>query len=219
MPSSTRTRVLIFIVAYNAERTIEAVLRRIPTELAQYDTEILIIDDSSSDATFERAQILEKTQQLSIPLTVLFNPVNQGYGGNQKIGFHYAIRKKFDVVALLHGDGQYAPERLPQLIEPLAAGNAEAVFGSRMMESGNALRGGMPYYKYVGNKVLTRIQNRILGSSLSEFHSGYRVYSVEALNRIPFDRNTNEFHFDTEIIVQFLRAGMRIHELPIPTFY
>ncbi len=209
-------RVLIFVVAYNAERTIQSVLQRIPESLSQYHTEILIIDDSSKDQTFHQAREMAYTR---FPLTVLFNPVNQGYGGNQKIGFHYAIEKGFDVVALVHGDGQYAPERLPDLLLPLLSGEADAVFGSRMTQRGDALRGGMPLYKYVGNKILTTIQNGLLHSNLSEFHSGYRLYSVEALKKVPFGRNTNDFHFDTEIIIQLLRARLRIRELPIPTYY
>src|ERR1039458_8688729 len=209
-------RVLIFVVAYNAERTIQSVIQRIPESLAQYHTEILIIDDSSKDQTFRQAREMGYSR---FPMTVLFNPVNQGYGGNQKIGFHYAIEKGFDIVALVHGDGQYAPERLPDLLQPLLSGEADAVFGSRMTGRGDALRGGMPLYKYVGNKILTNIQNRLLHSNLSEFHSGYRLYSVEALKKLPFGRNTNDFHFDTEIIIQLLRARMRIRELPIPTYY
>jgi glycosyltransferase involved in cell wall biosynthesis/2-polyprenyl-3-methyl-5-hydroxy-6-metoxy-1,4-benzoquinol methylase len=217
--SAAKPKVLIFIVAYNAERTIQEVLRRIPPALSMYDTEILVIDDSSSDATADRARVLESGDQLPFRLTVLFNPVNLGYGGNQKVGFHYAIRNGFDFVALVHGDGQYAPERLPELLEPLVAGEADAVFGSRMMRKGDALRGGMPLYKYVGNRILSTFQNRLLGSKLSEFHSGYRLYSVNALKQIPFALNANEFHFDTDIIIQLLRAGMRIKELPIPTYY
>ena len=216
---SSKKRVLIFIVAYNAERTIEDVIGRIPLSLTDYDTEILIIDDSSGDRTFELAHEYEKTRHAPFPLTVLFNPVNQGYGGNQKIGFHYAIEKGFDAVALVHGDGQYAPERLPDLLQPLLTGDADAVFGSRMMSRFTALKGGMPLYKYFGNRILTTIQNRLLRSSLTEFHSGYRLYSVAALRRLPFDRNTNDFHFDTEIIIQLFRAGLRIKELPIPTYY
>ncbi len=214
MPASKR--VLIFIVAYNAERTIQKVLQRIPPALAEHDTHILIVDDSSRDRTFERARQFENAP---FPTTVLFNPVNQGYGGNQKIGFHYAIRERFDFVALVHGDGQYAPERLPGLLEPLIAGEADAVFGSRMMDDGGALRGGMPLYKFIGNKILTRIQNAVLKTAFSEFHSGYRLYSVQALEKVPFDLNTNDFHFDTEIIIQFVRAGLRIQERPIPTYY
>ena len=209
-------KILIFVVAYNAERTIQSVIQRIPDSLAEYHTEILIIDDSSKDQTFRQAR---ETENSRFPLTVLFNPVNQGYGGNQKIGFTYAIQKGFDIVALVHGDGQYAPERLPDLLQPLLSGEADAVFGSRMTTPGEARRGGMPLYKYVGNKILTGIQNRLLGSNLSEFHSGYRLYSVEALKKVPFAANTNDFHFDTEIIIQLFRARLRIKELPIPTYY
>lgn len=214
-----KKRLLIFIVAYNAERTIRQVIQRIPAELAVQGAEILIIDDSSRDATLQRAHDHVAKGQTPFPLTILYNPVNQGYGGNQKIGFHYAIQNNFDIVALVHGDGQYAPESLPALLGPLLEDEADAVFGSRMMSRFAALKGGMPLYKYIGNKILTGIQNCLLRASLSEFHSGYRLYSVNALRRIPFDRNTNDFHFDTDIIIQLLRARLRIKELPIPTYY
>ncbi|MCP3888423.1 MAG: glycosyltransferase family 2 protein [Desulfobulbaceae bacterium] len=215
-----RDRLLIFIVAYNAENTIENVLERIPTQLLDvYEIEILIIDDSSQDKTFNRSELFRRAGLFPFNLKILFNPVNQGYGGNQKIGFHYAIENGFDWVALLHGDGQYAPECLPELIEPLATAEAEVVFGSRMIEKKQALKGGMPVYKYVGNKILTGYQNRMLHSDLSEFHSGYRLYSIAALKRIPFRLNSNDFHFDTEIIIQLIFAEQRIVELPIPTFY
>jgi len=214
-----KKRVLIFVVAYNAERTIRDVLGRLPSALSDFDTEILVIDDSSQDRTFEHAYDVERTGGAPFPLTVLYNPVNQGYGGNQKIGFHYAIENRFDFVALLHGDGQYAPECLPELLQPLLRGDADAVFGSRMLTPRGAIKGGMPLYKYVGNKILTFIQNRLLDSALSEFHSGYRIYAVDALRRIPFDRNTNDFHFDTEIIIQLFRSRLRIKEIPIPTYY
>ena len=216
---TSQTKVLVFVVAYNAERTIQHVLRRIPSALAQYDTEILIIDDCSRDRTFDLARQSAGEGEIPFPVTVLRNPENQGYGGNQKIGFQYAIRHGFDVVALLHGDGQYAPERLPELLEPLLDGEADAVFGSRMMSRFEALKGGMPLYKFLGNKILTSIQNFLLKSRLTEFHSGYRLYSVAALARVPFHLNTNDFHFDTEIILQFFRAGLRVKELPIPTYY
>jgi glycosyltransferase involved in cell wall biosynthesis len=215
----SKPRLLVLVVAYNAERTIGAVLTRIPSRLQdEYSIETLVIDDASHDQTFERSLEL-RDGTLPFPLHVLFNPVNQGYGGNQKIGYHFAIRGGFDFVALLHGDGQYAPECLPDLVRPLRDGQADAVFGSRMQQGGAALRGGMPLYKYVGNRILTWLENRLLGSSLSEFHSGYRVYATRALAAIPFELNTNDFHFDTEIIVQLMFAGLRIRELPIPTYY
>lgn len=220
MTSQKKPRVLIFVVAYNAERTIESVLSRIPVSLAdEYEVEILAIDDSSRDRTFEIGHKIEMSGALRFPLRVLFNPVNQGYGGNQKIGYHFAIKNNFDFVALLHGDGQYAPEVLPELLKPLDQGVADAVFGSRMLNRGAARKGGMPLYKFIGNKILTSIQNHLLRTNLSEFHSGYRVYSVAALKKLPFDRNTHDFHFDTEIIIQLIKAGMRIHETAIPTYY
>ncbi len=220
MANPKKPRVLVFVVAYNAERTLESVLARIPPRLAEdYDVEILAIDDASRDRTFEVGHRVKAAGSLTLPLTVLFNPVNQGYGGNQKIGYHYAIKNDFDFVALVHGDGQYAPEALPELLKPLSDGAADAVFGSRMLSRGAARQGGMPLYKFVGNKILTWVQNRLLRTQFSEFHSGYRVYSVAALKKIPFDRNTNDFHFDTEIIIQLLLAGLRIRELPIPTYY
>jgi glycosyltransferase involved in cell wall biosynthesis/SAM-dependent methyltransferase len=215
-----KPRLLIFVVAYNAEKTIGQVLGRIPHALAEeYEVEVLVLDDSSQDRTFEESGDVRRRGHLPFPLHILFNPVNQGYGGNQKIGYHFAIEEDFDFVALVHGDGQYAPECLPDLVRPLRDGEADAVFGSRMLERGAARRGGMPLYKYVGNRILSWFQNRILQTSLSEFHSGYRVYSVDALRRIPFALNTGDFHFDTEIIIQLLFAKQRIKELPIPTYY
>lgn len=211
---------LVFVVAYNAEKTIEDVLRRIPATLKNdYETEILVIDDASRDTTFEQSEMLRRAETLPFRLHVLFNPVNQGYGGNQKLGFHFAIRCGFDYVALLHGDGQYAPECLPDLVRPLRDREADAVLGSRMLVKGEARKGGMPLYKLIGNRILSGFQNAVLESALSEFHSGYRSYCTEALRDIPFDLNTNDFHFDTEIIIQLLLAGRRIREVPIPTYY
>lgn len=209
-------RVLVFVVAYNAEKTLARVLSRIPADLRQPGMEVLVIDDFSRDQTFSAGmQIREE----GLKVTLLRTPENQGYGGNQKLGYHYAIEHGFDIVALLHGDGQYAPEKLGDLLAPLVAGEADAVFGSRMLHKADALKGGMPLYKWVGNQVLTTFQNAMLGSHLSEFHSGYRLYSVAALKQIPFERNSNDFHFDTEIIVQFVLQGLQIVERPIPTFY
>jgi glycosyltransferase involved in cell wall biosynthesis len=217
-PELSKKRILVFVVAYNAEKTLGSVLRRIPEELRGGNVEVLVIDDSSKDDTFAAGLAHEGTIE-GLKITVLRTPLNQGYGGNQKLGYRYAIDNGFDIVALVHGDGQYAPEKLPELLEPLLEGEAGAVFGSRMMKKGDALRGGMPLYKYVGNKILTGFQNRMLRSNLSEFHSGYRLYSTAALRKIPFERNSNDFHFDTEIIIQLVAACVPIVELPIPTYY
>ena len=214
-------KVLVFIVAYNAESHIESVLERIPEELtrsAADEVEILIIDDQSKDHTTETALRVQQSYQ-KYKLTILSNPVNQGYGGNQKLGYHYALNNGFEVVVLLHGDGQYAPELLPSFVEAFDDPEVAAVFGSRMAERGAALRGGMPLYKYAGNRILTTLQNWMLGQNLSEFHSGYRAYRVDALRRLPFHFNSQGFDFDTDIIIQLVGSNQRILEIPIPTYY
>ena len=215
-----KPKLLIFIVAYNAEKTISNVLSRIQFEIVEYyNVTILIIDDASKDKTYNVSTKFAKETEFPFEIVILKNPINQGYGGNQKIGFYYAIKNKFEIVALLHGDGQYAPECLHELCSPIKDKSADVVFGSRMMTKFGAIKGGMPIYKYLGNKILTKLQNMLLGTKLSEFHSGYRVYSVESLNKIPFEHNSNVFHFDTQIIIQLTFAKQRIKELPIPTYY
>ena len=212
------TRVGIFIVAFRAERFIKSVLERIPAELVGRFAAVVVIDDSSSDATFDIAR--EAGARLGFDnLRVLRTPFNRGYGGNQKLGYLDAIERDLDYVILLHGDGQYAPEYLPQIVNALADGTADAVIASRMVRPLDALRGHMPLYKWLGNQVLTSIENRMLGSRLSEFHSGYRAYKVDALRAVPFRLNSNEFHFDTELLIQLIRTGRKIVEIPVPTFY
>lgn len=216
-----RQRLLVFVIAYYAEASLASVLDRIPRQIFRdFDCEVLVVDDASEDRTFEIGDEY-KRHHPELRMTVLRNRYNQGYGGNQKVGYSYAAAEGFDFVAMVHGDGQYAPEELPRLLEPLVADRADAVFGSRMMGrfSKGALKGGMPLYKYVGNKILTVAQNALLGTSFSEFHSGYRVYRVATLERTQYLLNSNEFHFDTEIILQLLNLGARIVELPIPTYY
>jgi glycosyltransferase involved in cell wall biosynthesis len=215
----SKQRLLIFVIAYYAEETLQSVLERIPRSIFdEYDCEILVVDDASEDRTFAIGREYKKKHP-EIRMTILRNEYNQGYGGNQMVGYRYAATEGFDFVAMVHGDGQYAPEELPRLVAPLAAGEADAVFGSRMMTRLGALKGGMPLYKFVGNKILTTAQNMLLGSKLSEFHSGYRVYSVAALKKINYVLNSKDFHFDTEIIIQLLNAKQRILELAVPTFY
>ena len=150
---------------------------------------------------------------------MLRNEHNQGYGGNQKVGYTYAIANGFDVVAMVHGDGQYAPEELPRLLEPLRDGQADAVFGSRMMPPSGALKGGMPLYKFVGNRILTTFQNAVLGTASLRVSLWLPTLPVATLKALPYRLNSNDFHFDTEIILQLVNAGARILELPIPTYY
>ena len=209
-------KVAVFIVAYNAEAHIEETIRRIPQPLVEHLAAIFLIDDSSTDSTVGKTKDLKS--QLPI-LKVFSTPYNQGYGGNQKIGYSYAISQGFDIVALLHGDGQYAPEVLPRLLAPFAEPQVAAVFGSRMMLRGTARKGGMPLYKRIGNRILTVLENLLMRSDLSEWHSGYRAYRTSFLARVPFRYNTGGFHFDTQVIVQFLASGFKIREVPIPTYY
>jgi len=210
-------RVAIFIVAYNAERHIKKVLERIPPWIAERLAEIFIIDDHSSDNTFSVAANVEWPSHYA-PLRIFRTPHNQGYGGNQRLGYLYAIEQGFDIVVLLHGDGQYAPEALPLILAPYAD-TAYAVFGSRFINPRDAIKGGMPLYKWVGNRILTKMQNLILGAKMSEMHSGYRSYRISALLQIPFTSNSLGFDFDADIIVQLHAAGFHITEVPIPTYY
>lgn len=211
-------RIGIFIIAYNAVRHLIKTIERIPKDLYDQVDEIFVIDDASSDNTYYAALGYKHEGNIE-KLTVHRNHTNQMYGGNQKVGYRYAIERGLDIVAMLHGDGQYAPEALPILLEPLIRGEADMVFGSRMSEQGRALQGGMPFYKYVGNRILTRLQNRWTGLNLSEYHSGYRLYSTKALQAIPFESFTNNWHFDTQIILALAERKMRIVERPIPTYY
>ena len=211
-------RIGILVVAYNAATTLQQVLDRIPEDFRPRITKILVSDDASSDATY-LVGLGYASANADTPLTVIRQDRNLGYGGNQKAGYRWAIEHDLDIVVLLHGDGQYAPELLPEIVAPLERGEADAVMGSRMMRRGEARRGGMPMYKYVGNRILTTFENAVVGADLSEWHSGYRAYRVGALQDIPFERNSNGFDFDTEVIVQLLEAGQRIAEVPIPTYY
>ena len=208
----------ILVVAYNAEKTLESVFARIPSEFIREISAILIADDASDDSTGSVAQQIKKTRP-DLPITVIQHQSNLGYGGNQKAGYSWMIDNSMDIVVLLHGDGQYAPEYLPKMIEPILLLQADVVFGSRMLTRGLALKGGMPKYKFAGNKVLTFWQNLMAGSKLSEWHSGYRAYSIDSLKKTEFQNNSDYFDFDTEIILQMLDARQRIVEIPIPTFY
>ena len=207
----------ILIVAYNAQDTLAKVLDRISSEFAMQIDSILVCDDASTDDTHSVG--LQYQSNSRLPLTIVHHEINLGYGGNQKTGYQWAIEKNLDLVVLLHGDGQYAPEYLPQMVEPIVSGRADVVFGSRMITHGGARQGGMPLYKFVGNKILTTLQNRLAEVSLTEWHSGYRAYSVAALRKVNFLKNSDYFDFDSQIILQMIGARQRIVEIEIPTFY
>jgi len=211
-------RIGVLVVAYNAVSTLAQVLDRIPKAFRSRIAHVFVCDDASQDATY-LVGLGYKQITDDLPLTVIRHPTNLGYGGNQKAGYRLAIEHDLDIIVLLHGDGQYAPERLEEIVAPLERGECDAVFGSRMMIKGAARKGGMPLYKFIGNKILTRFENQMLGTDLYELHSGYRAYSVKVLSLIPFERNSDGFDFDTQIIIQLVDAGKRIVEVPIPTYY
>ena len=215
-----KEKILIFIPAYNVEKKITKVLNKIPKIVFnKYNTKILVIEDNSSDKTLSVIKKVIKKEGDKIKIYLIVNKKNKGYGGVQKIAFNYAIKKNFKYVVMLHGDNQYPANKILLLIKPLLTNKYDAVFGSRMINSINALKGGMPLYKYLGNIALTFFQNLVLSSNLSEFHSGYRSYKVSSLKKIKFKSNTNDFHFDTEIIIQFLKNNLKIKEIAMSTHY
>ena len=194
--------------AYNAAATLAMTYRAIPPNVAD---EIILVDDASRDATVETARAL------GIP--IIRHPHNVGYGGNQKTCYMEALRSGADVVVMLHPDGQYDPSILPDVIAPIRMGEADLVLGSRFLTPGGARAGGMPLYKFLANRFLTRVENLVLGTRLSEMHTGYRAYSRRFLETVPFLRNSIDFAFDTEILFQAVRFGFRIAEIPVATKY
>jgi glycosyltransferase involved in cell wall biosynthesis len=207
----------VLVVAYNAASTLASVLDRLPQSFRARVDHVMLCDDASQDSTYLIG--LGYRTLTDLPLSVVRHPENLGYGGNQKAGYRWAIDHGLDIVVMLHGDGQYAPEVIEDLVRPLEEGWCDAVFGSRMIDRKSARKGGMPLYKHLGNRILTRYENTLAGTDLSEWHSGYRAYRVDALRDIAFETNSNGFDFDTEIILQLHDAGKTIHEVPIPTYY
>ncbi len=209
-------KLMILVVAYNAESTIKPLLERMPSEVWKRASEVVIADDASKDFTSVVANEY-KLRNKKKNLTIIKHQKNKGYGGNQKWGYNYAMKKGYDIAVMIHGDAQYPPEYILKLIKPIEENNADFVFGSRM--AGHPIKGGMPIYKYLGNVFLTTTENIILGTRLTEFHSGFRAYSIPALKKIPLNLDSDGFHFDSEIIMQFVRSKKEIKEIVIPTFY
>ena len=203
-----RPRVVIVMPAYNAARTLEMTHGAIPPGIAD---RILVVDDASRDATVDVAR--------ELGLAFIRHPHNVGYGGNQKTCYMEALRLGADIVVMLHPDGQYDASLVPEIIRPIADGRADLVLGSRMATPGGAKAGGMPLYKRISNRVLTRVENLVLGTRLTEMHTGYRAYSRRFLETIPFLRNSVDFVFDTEVLFQAVAFRMRIAEIPVATRY
>ena len=211
------SKICIFIPCFNATVTLPKVLERIPESIKSKVQEIFVVDNNSIDYTYLLA-VGYREHSDTKNLKILKNVKNFGYGGSQKLAYSYAIKQGYDMVVMLHGDAQYAPEKLPVMIETMEKDKSiDLLFGSRM--TGDPLKGGMPIHRFLGNKVLTFIQNMFLGTHISEFHSGYRIFRTRALKEVPFHLCNNDYHFDTEIIILFIKNKFKISEVPIDTYY
>jgi len=202
-----KMKTVVVLPAYNAAKTLELTVRDIPKDLVD---EIILVDDSSKDNTVEIAK--------KLGLKVFVHSKNKGYGANQKTCYTKALEMGAEIIVMVHPDYQYDPTVIPKMIEPIQKGQADAVFGSRMMKGG-ALEGGMPLWKHNANILLTALENVILGTYLTEYHSGFRAYSAKYLRIVNFMANSDAFIFDTEIIVQGILQYLKIEEVPIRTRY
>jgi glycosyltransferase involved in cell wall biosynthesis len=205
-PQQPRPKVVVVMPAYNAARTLVRTYREIPSEVVDH---VILVDDLSRDDTVAVAELLA--------IQVVVHRQNLGYGGNQKTCYDTALAEGADVVVMLHPDYQYDATRMPDLIAPIVAGEADMMLGSRFL--GDPLHGGMPRWKFVANRFLTTLENRVFGLRLSEYHSGYRAYSRRLLQSIDYHANSNDFVFDQELVSQVVLAGFRISEIAVPTRY
>lgn len=210
MTDRAGAKVIVVMPAHNAARTLEKTISGIPRDWVD---EIILVDDKSTDDTVEAAR------RVGDRLHVIWHPHNVGYGGNQKTCYLEALQREADVVVMLHPDGQYEPSLIPKLVAPIVAGEADLVLGSRFLTPGGPRAGGMPWWKLIGNRGLTAIENRALGTRLSEMHTGYRAYSRRLLLEVPWLRNALDFSFDSEVLMQAVHFGFRIHEVPCRTIY
>ncbi len=199
-------KVVVVLPAYNAEKTLEVTWREIPPEV----DDIVLVDDCSRDKTAELAQALG--------ITTVVHQTNTGYGGNQKTCYRVALSLGADIVVMVHPDYQYTPRLVTAMAAMIAYGEFDAVLASRILGTG-ALKGGMPVYKYLANRFLTMVENVLLGQKLSEYHTGYRAFSRELLEKLPLEANSDDFVFDNQMIAQIAWFGFRIGELSCPTKY
>jgi glycosyltransferase involved in cell wall biosynthesis len=200
-------KIVVVMPAYNAEKTLEKTYSEIPFEIVD---DVVLVDDASSDRTSEIAR--------NMGIHNIVHEINLGYGGNQKSCYRAALKLGADIVIMVHPDYQYTPRLIPAMASMIAYGEFDAVLGSRILGIG-ALHGGMPLYKYIANRFLTLFENLLLGHKLSEYHTGYRGFSREILERLPLERNSNDFVFDNQMLAQIIWFGYRIGELTCPTKY
>ena len=208
MEPSIQQKVIVVMPAYNAADTLERTYRDIPEGVAD---EVILVDDCSRDNTVEVAE--------NLGLTVIRHESNKGYGGNQKTCYLKALEHGADVVVMLHPDFQYDARLVPYMVGFLKEGICDVLLGSRIRTRWEALSKGMPFYKYFFNRLLTIIENSVLGQNLGEFHSGYRAYRREVLEKIPFLNNSDDFVFDSQFLVQAVFFGFRLADVPVPVRY
>jgi len=201
-------KVIVVMPAYNAEKTLETTYREIPMEIVD---DVIVVDDASKDKT------VDKAHEIGIK-HVIRHEKNTGYGGNQKSCYDYALKLGADIVVMVHPDYQYTPKLIPSIVYIIANDLYPVVLGSRVLGMG-ALRGGMPFYKYVFNRMLTFFQNIVMGQKLSEYHTGYRAFSREVLECINYHANSDDFVFDNQMLAQIFFAGFEIAEVTCPTKY
>ncbi len=202
------SRVIVVMPALNAEKTLEKTYSDIPQGSVD---EIILTDDNSSDRTVEIAERLG--------ITVLRHPKTRGYGANQKTCYDEALKRNADIVVMIHPDYQYDSRLIPFAVGFLTSGICDVIIGSRIRTRRETLEGGMPLYKYLSNRFLTTIENIILGQNLGDFHSGFRAYTREVLETIPYKENSDDFVFDTEFLTQAVYFGFKIGDVPVPTRY
>ena len=207
--------IFLIMPAFNAGATIEKVFYRIPEAAKQRIQRYVVVNDGSTDNTDEA---IKRLCNIYPNIIHLRHRNNRGYGAAEKTLLNYAVKQGADLVILLHSDGQYSPEKIPDLLKPFDENEADMVQGSRMLQGG-ALQGGMPFYKFIANKCLTAIENWSFGMQMAEYHSGYMLYSKKTLKSIPFNNLSDSFDFDIEMLLMAKIKGLRIKEIPIPTIY
>jgi glycosyltransferase involved in cell wall biosynthesis len=208
-------KIAVITPAYNAEKSLKSVFSRIPDDILEIISHFIIVNDGSTDQTGE---VISQLQQLYPNLVALTHVKNLGYGAAEKTLLNKALEMDVEYVIMLHADGQYSPEKMPAILKPFFDNQADMVQGSRMLEGG-ALQGGMPYYKYLSNKTLTFLENRVLGMQMAEFHSGYMAYSRRVMENVPYNKLSDSFVFDLEMLVMSKVKKLSLKEVAIPTIY
>ncbi len=200
-------KVVVVMPAYNAEKTLRDTYEEIPLDIVD---KVLLVDDASTDRT---AQV-----SAELGIETIVHPKNLGYGGNQKTCYEHALREKADIIIMLHPDYQYTPKLIPAMTHLLASGEYDVALGSRIL-GGQSMKGGMPLYKYIGNRFLTLVQNLLLNAKLSEYHTGYRAFTRDVFDTIPWQQNSNDFVFDNQMLSQIVYFDFRIAEITCPARY